>query len=175
MPYAILGEEPLSFEVVFPGQPVPGHRECRKAGSRGCRATWTKRYERWLQAAVPEVEALVWRTRDLFSWPAPLVQPIVLEVRFVFQRPQVRPTYTIGGVKHKPPAWSGGRNPHLGTVDLDNLLKGPMDALVKGGALNDDRQVTDVVCRKLYAAEGEAPHVQVLATHRPFPTGGTLL
>lgn len=53
-----------------------------------------------------------------------------------------------------------GRLPHCSRPDCDNLAKGVLDAL-NGLAYDDDSQVSQLIVRKVKAAEGEVPGVTV--------------
>ena len=45
--------------------------------------------------------------------------------------------------------------------DIDNYLKGILDAMTKRGYWHDDDQITTINANKRFANEGEEPHIQV--------------
>lgn len=116
-----------------------------------------KNYERWKAAAV-SVLSSYWAGRP------PLDALLVVQVVLVFARPASESrTYVVAGVEHRHPwPWPAERFPHAGPEDLDNLRKAPLDAMVAAGILLDDRLVVeDGGSRKVWAARGEAPCVEV--------------
>lgn len=78
-----------------------------------------------------------------------LTCPISLSVVFVVQRPKA-----LGGKRH--PA---GRIPATKRPDLDNLVKGLLDAIK--GYWVDDSQIVSMQLQKHYAAKEEKPHIQI--------------
>jgi Holliday junction resolvase RusA-like endonuclease len=84
--------------------------------------------------------------KQLSQWtnlkPA-LEGPLVVAMEFVCTRP-----------KTSKREWPRG--------DVDNLLKGPMDALTKIGAWHDDDQVQVAYPTKRYARPGEAAGVNIV-------------
>lgn len=115
-------------------------------------------YARW-RTQVRDLLALDWRGRP----PLPLALYIG-QVVLVLPRP-VRPVrwLTVRGERWRYPLpWALGRMPHVGTEDLDNLRKGPIDALVQAGVLPDDRLVVqDGGSGKWWAAQDEPPSVEI--------------
>ena len=86
------------------------------------------------------------------GWAAPpLDEPLVLEVLAVFERPKRL-------LRKDSPA---GRIPHTVKPDNDNCEKVVADSLVKAGVVRDDCLFCDGGTRKVYAAHGEDPHVEV--------------
>jgi len=73
----------------------------------------------------------------------PLEGKLVVAVQFICTRP-----------KTSKREWPRG--------DVDNLLKGPMDALTKVGAWHDDDQVQVAYPTKRYARDGEAAGVNIV-------------
>jgi crossover junction endodeoxyribonuclease RusA len=57
---------------------------------------------------------------------------------------------------------------HVKKPDLDKLTRAAKDALTRV-VWGDDSQVTDLLARKRYCAEGEHPRVEVLVREGPFP------
>lgn len=87
-------------------------------------------------------------------------QIISLEANKHFDEPMLGPIKVemIFGVK-PPQKMPKGRKHPVVKPDLDNMIKGLMDALNKI-AWNDDAQVIGIEARKMYAEEGE-PYVIV--------------
>jgi Holliday junction resolvase RusA-like endonuclease len=81
--------------------------------------------------------------------PELLTCPISLSVVFVVQRPKA-----LGGKRH--PA---GRIPAVKRPDLDNLVKGLLDAIK--GYWVDDSQIVSMQLQKHYAAKEEKPHIHI--------------
>ena len=100
-----------------------------------------------------------------YGWTRPtIVTPVVVAVEAVFSRPGAKPpSWTLAGKRFRYPwDWTPGRNPYIGTIDLDNLTKAALDGVVQGGVLADDRLVVrDGGSRKVFAAEGEPACVEV--------------
>jgi Holliday junction resolvase RusA-like endonuclease len=74
---------------------------------------------------------------------------VKLCVTFVIRRPQ-----SLGGKKHPEGRLLAPKRP-----DLDNLQKGLQDALK--GFWEDDSQIVELNLRKVYAAKGEEPKIEV--------------
>lgn len=108
------------MRLVIPGRPVPASRPRVAHGH----AYYSRRYAEWKEAAAWQVRAAGQR----FDGPVAL--------RVVFHRDSVEVEVVAG-----PERCSGV------SADLDNLVKGVMDALVAGGVLGDDRQVTVLEAR----------------------------
>jgi Holliday junction resolvase RusA-like endonuclease len=160
----------LLVDLTVPGKPVPARREVRgRRGGHG-KLVWSDAFEAWLERAVPVVERHVWGA-PRGTYP---LEPAALhlEVESVFARPKKGvPRYTIDGVNVRYPGdWRDGRNYHLGTTDNDNLLKGPGDALVRGGLLQDDRWIVTTHGGKWYAAPDERAHVRIRLWAHPSHT-----
>lgn len=85
----------------------------------------------------------------------PLSVPCRVEFVAVFERP--------GRLNRKkdPPGRVPMDSKAAGT-DLDNIAKALLDGLMRGGVLADDKLVVELVCRKVYAAKGEAAHTAVV-------------
>jgi Holliday junction resolvase RusA-like endonuclease len=144
------------FLLRIPRSPVPAAR-----GRCGCRAGHGHMYpdpdyDAWKDAVVQLLR--YGYKRD------PVTVPVNVAVEAVFPRPSTAPKqWTMGGERYKYPwPWTPDRRPYIGVVDLDNLVKATLDALVQGGVLQDDRLVVqDAGSRKVFAAEGEKPCVEV--------------
>jgi Holliday junction resolvase RusA-like endonuclease len=79
----------------------------------------------------------------------PLEGPVSVYVSFVIQRPKA-----LMGKKHLP-----SRIPAIKRPDLDNLVKGLLDALQ--GFWIDDSQIVELHLIKAYAAKEEDPHIYI--------------
>lgn len=80
----------------------------------------------------------------------PFDSPVRVVVVFVCQRPKTAHT----GV-------SSARYRKHTRPDLDNLLKSLLDAASLAEVWTDDSRVTEVIASKVYAAEGERPHIEL--------------
>lgn len=76
--------------------------------------------------------------------------PIALDVTFYLPRPK----------RFLTKKWAAVDVPHVSTPDTDKLLRGCKDALTRV-VWRDDSQVTDVIARKRYCAEGEVPRAEI--------------
>lgn len=142
----------------IPGDPVPADRVAVRAG-RFAKVRWRDGYERWRDTAATLLRG--WASAEL-GLDAPLAVPVVLELRFLLARPRRAPTYTVRGRRwHYPLPWTDDRRPHLVRPDVDNLSKGPTDALVVAGVLEDDRWVWRLSAFKHYTAAGERPATEL--------------
>lgn len=135
--------------------------------SRHTRSGWAAQvydhpaYAAWKADAIPLLRA--W-----WAGKPPIRAPLIGQVVLVMPRPaEGLPKITIHGERMAYPfPWTGGRCYHLGTEDLDNLRKGPLDVLVQAGVVADDRLIVeDGGSRKVYAAELEDPCVEVRLWH----------
>lgn len=172
----------MAIELLIRGQPIPAGREAKVVGRHRCSSAgakcgrrallaWRATYSAWKDAARPQVERWLTRQPTVFRREAPFSGlGISVDVLCVFKRPASRPVLTVAKRRVPYPyPWDGSRVPMLGTVDWENLAKGPCDVLVEAGVLQDDRWISQGRCTKLYAAEGEGPHVVV--TLRPIEVG----
>lgn len=155
--------DPL-LAVRLPGRPRPVERTV----DRG-RIVPSGEYARWLTRVVRGLERHRHRedlpTVSTFVWAGVVVvypRPATWAPQF-----RIRPAkYRAGERSAMIPNPFGGRS-HPGRyqcgagADVDNLWKGPIDALTASGLLLDDRLIVWGWCRKFYTAEGEAPCVEV--------------
>ena len=94
----------------------------------------------------------------------PLAGPVTVSVLVSMPRPlrlicsHVRTCSCSSLVK------SGAATVHTGKPDLDNLIKAALDALVRAGVVEDDRQVVGIAATKHYAAVGATPGVTFAVT-----------
>ena len=129
---------------VVPGKPVPWAR----TRGTGARRYTSPRYRAW--------SALAKQVIGLRPQGRPITEPQQLEVTVVRPRPKrLR---------------EGGRCCAPTRPDLDNYIKGVLDALQGAGVLKDDALVVEVHARKVYAASGADPQVEVaLIPHQHTP------
>jgi Holliday junction resolvase RusA-like endonuclease len=136
-------------------------------GRCGCRAGHgyvydDEGYKAWKKLAVPSVMAYLEGKGD--DWTGAISCPMVVQVVAVFARPAKEPrTYTVKSqVLRHPWPWPDGRFIHTGPEDLDNLRKAVLDVMQQAGVILDDRLAgEDGNSRKVWAARGEAPCVEV--------------
>jgi len=142
--------ESIKFSV--PGEPVPQPRQrYRKVGNFVQNYTPSKHpvndYKKAIQLSVSNV----------FNGK-PSEEPFLLEVVFIFPRPEAKCWKT----KPMP------RYLHQANKDIDNILKAVMDALNKI-VWKDDKQVCKVSAIKWRAAGGEEPRTEI--TIKPIHVG----
>lgn len=89
---------------------------------------------------------------DDFTLPIKDVR-IILNMRFNLRKPSSYPKSVVHAAK-KP--------------DLDNLVKGVLDALVSARVIEDDNCITDMQVMKRYASEDHPPGVEVELTCLPL-------
>lgn len=83
--------------------------------------------------------------------------PLRVECEFIFPRPKSHFT-SKGQIKPTAPVW------HTQKPDIDNLLKGALDALTKIQMWQDDCQVCSSALLKRFTALGEPSGVQITIT-----------
>lgn len=127
----------ITFTI--PGQPVPKGRP-RFWGGRAVTPKRTREYEARVKSYA----------RLAMAEHGTLDGPIRAEVVAVFRRPKRL-------LRKKDPA---GRMWHAGSEDLDNVVKSTLDG-INGTIYVDDKQVCSIGAVKVYAAKGEAEHVEV--------------
>ncbi len=106
------------MNLTIPGKPEPASRPRVTTGH----AYYPPKYQSWLEAATWEVR----RQRG-----GTITGPVKLVVRFFIDRVEV----DVFPGRHRPSMLWG---------DIDNLVKGVIDACQAGGLLADDRQVTEL-------------------------------
>ena len=156
--------------IRIPGTPVAGTRDAviigRNSGRMRAMVKWRVNYVAWKKDAVRLLVG--WRRRLIgaHAMTVAIRGPVIIEQEFVFGRPGctarkpggLAPVYTIRGERYPYPLpWTDNQRPYLGMVDLDNLSKGPGDALVAAGILADDRWAFRTASAKYYGATGERP------------------
>lgn len=126
---------PWSF--VIPGEPFAWQRA---TVSRGVHFTPRK------TADYQRLVGMV--ARQAYRGPA-LVCPVAVDIVAVFPRlkSSKAPGREVYAVQRRH--------------DVDNLAKSVLDGITKAGLWADDGQVADLRVRKVRAATGEAPHVEV--------------
>jgi Holliday junction resolvase RusA-like endonuclease len=145
-----------SLRLVIPGEPCAQGRPRFSAASGFVRAYDPAKSRSWKGAA--QVHFLAATT----TRPAFPDECLRVEVDAYFRRPKM------------PKARGTARLPRPSRPDADNVGKIVCDA-ANGVLFTDDAQVVELVVRKWYAAEGDAPRVEVLvesnATRTPRPSG----
>lgn len=149
----------VTLTLTIPGAAVTGQRRAVSVAGRPALA-WSPQYRAWMKHAL--AHAIEWRDAQCVAMP--LRGAVELRVQVYLPRPQKRPT--VLGRPH--PRWHEGQALHLGRQDLDNLCKGPLDALTQAGIIEDDRMVVGLFATKRYHAVDEGPrtivHVTTLET-----------
>mgnify|MGYP002631283912 CR=1 FL=1 len=134
----------MTLSTFIPGQPVP----CARPRVVNGRAYTPGDYARWKQGA-----ALLLRAQRVI-----LTGPVWVEMTVYHRRPIGRPP-TI-----TPDDWRTGRAHYaIGRGDLDNYVKGLLDAMQDGGVLVNDRQVVHLVASSRYAPEHGKAGIEVSA------------
>lgn len=80
--------------------------------------------------------------------------PLRLELRAVWPALKSRPS----GVTRE--AWAAGY-PRQVRPDLDNVVKAAMDGLQRGGWLDDDARIVEIVASKAYAPKGSGGWLEI--------------
>lgn len=128
--------------VFLPGQPVP----CARPRVINGRAYTPADYARWKQGA-----ALVLRSQRVV-----IPGPVWVEITVYHNRPISRPLHVSGD------DWrTGGAHYAISRGDLDNYVKGVLDAMQDGGVLANDRQVVHIVASSRYAPAKGKPGIEV--------------
>lgn len=161
-----LGEPLLAVRI--PGGPQPVQRVPTSAGGRILGISRGPDYQGWIRVAVRMLKR--WR---IDTGREPIAEFVWAGVTSVYARPTKPPRGYRLRRKGAPASerstfisypwpWTDGRNPCGAGADVDNLLKGPVDALVESGLLLDDRLVMDLrPGGRWYAARGEQPCMEV--------------
>lgn len=135
--------ETLEFSVTIAGLPKGQPRPkafVKKGGRASVYDPGTA--EGWKSAVTAKCHTLEGRT---------FTEPLMVSLLFIFPRPMghfgargnLKPSKSARLITSKP--------------DVDNAAKAVLDALTAIGAWRDDAQITDLVIRKRYANEGQAP------------------
>ena len=106
----------------------------------------------WTALAVAEIQAQ--------GIEAPMAGlPVEVRIEARFSRPKRLIPRSMGG---SGPKSTPVDPPHVSKPDVDNVAKAVLDALVRAGALADDRQVVHLDAAKRYCdLSGELPGVRV--------------
>ena len=132
----------------IPGTPI-GKGRPRFNGKRARTPARTRRWEEYVALRARGAMGRAGR-RD------PLEGPIAAKMTFVFKRPErVKTTHCLYGQDGRVMLSAGGSYP-----DLSNLVKAIEDAL-QGLVFVDDCQICKLEAKKVYAAKGEEPGVEV--------------
>jgi Holliday junction resolvase RusA-like endonuclease len=135
----------LIARLWIPGQPIPAPRV--KVGRWG--AYYTPAYSEWLEAAKQKVDS---------DYPQePLTGFVRIELKCVIAR--AKSHYGTGKNADKLKPSMAEKHP-IPRGDVDNLAKGPLDALT-GRVYPDDLQVTQLLVKKRWAGPHELPGVEI--------------
>lgn len=113
--------------------------------------------ETWEKQAAMLIRGAFRRDPHGRAYNLPMQGPVAVMMDLIHPRTKTRPKSVQTGV------WkTGGRIPHAGRPDVDNLSKTVLDALTLAEVWMDDGQVWRLDSRTWYAAEGESAQVQIL-------------
>lgn len=150
----------LTFEM--PGEPVPWKRPLnRRGGGRRTHPAQEQYQAAVLTLAKAHARRQGWRHDG---------EPLVLHLTVVHSRPKrPRPSHACHG--HDGRAWLT-KDPDLSNVVkcIEDALQGPQGRRRGGGVITDDNCIVQLDAVQVYAAVGEAPHVEValgVLTGRP--------
>lgn len=134
----------MKFRVA--GTPAPQGSKRHVGGGR--MVEQSKAVGPWREAIRAEAARLSW-----YEIPGSH-DPVTVAVTFILKRPAGH--YRTGAstrhlLRDSAPPYPAGR------PDVDKLARAVLDGLVMGGVMADDSQVVDLVARKRYAPDGEAP------------------
>lgn len=118
-------------------KPVPWQRPRKRRGG-----FYTAQPQREFQDLIRKAFSIAYPDHEIWHGP------VTMSIRVIMPRP-----------KHK--VWKRKAMPsypHINIPDLDNLVKGIIDAL-QGLAFKDDKQVFEIYARKIVHAGGEGPGV----------------
>jgi Holliday junction resolvase RusA-like endonuclease len=79
--------------------------------------------------------------------------PLRASIACYFRRPKAH--YLRERLRDSAPCY------YTSKPDADNIIQAVLDALVQGGALPDDRQVSVVQLSKFYVSEGQTPETRI--------------
>jgi len=137
----------VTLELVIPGEPVPNARARKGRGGHFYTPAATQAFRERVQAA--------WMVEGRVKLAD---RPLLASVEFIHG-------HSPSNLKKNGAARSGA--PEWPRADIDNLVKGVLDAL-NGLAYKDDSQVVGLVAFQRFAAQGEEPHtVLSLSEWRP--------
>lgn len=134
------------FSARIPGQPIPQGRARLAPNGHHIMAPESRR---WRDLAVLVL-------RHARAGREPLDVLCRVEVLAIVQRPQNRPERVPAAV------WATGeRCPAGNSADVDNYAKAALDAAQDAGWITRDHLVAELVVRKVYAAVGESPGLEL--------------
>lgn len=126
----------------------PASKGSRIAGRRKNGSIYTRPASK---KEAPWIEAVAYSAR-FYAKGVTLMPPYRVDLEFLFPRP-AKPSHA-----------------HPSRIDIDKAARAVLDGLVRGGVISDDRHVTELVARKVWAEWPEAAgcRVEVTTTH-PAP------
>jgi Holliday junction resolvase RusA-like endonuclease len=156
----------IDLRATIPGKPVGAGRPRVVRTKAGASHTYMPDTSTAWEAAAVYVLRREWGGRE------PLRNAITVELEAVFARPKGMVPKVHGGTMTRSTllgledAWGGhqGRLPCGSKPDADNVAKLALDALVKAGVVWDDAGVVDLRVRKVWAALGESPCLEVVVS-----------
>ena len=136
----------MSLEFTIPGKPLPLKRH-----------RTTKFKNQWRTHNPSKADQVAWLAQaKQYAPDTPREGALFVTLKFYMPRP--RSDYTFEGeLKRIAP------RKHIKKPDVDNLVKFYLDAM-SGVFFKDDRQITTVLAKKLYAKSGEEPRTYVCIT-----------
>lgn len=143
----------LGLHIPLSPRAAPRPRAVARVGRVGVRSP--QEYEAWKE----DFATLV---RNARRGGQPLLLPLVVSVVAVFARPKRQPQHHVGDAELPMPAWpDDGRAWHTTRPDADNIEKAVLDACKLAGVIADDSIICETRIRKVYAAPGEAPCIEL--------------
>lgn len=145
------------MRVAFTAHGTPAGQGSKRHIGRGVMVEASKNLRPWREAV--KAAALDALPGELWQ---PFTGPVVLTLEVVFHRP--RSHFRTG--RHAAELRPDAPELHVGTPDLDKIIRSVCDALTEAGVWGDDRQVAQVLATKLYELPGQpfqGAHVEIEA------------
>ena len=137
-------------ELVFRIKGIPGAQGSKTLTRWGSMRESSKRVGPWRQA-------VMWQTENDYHSP-PIIDPVCVDITFLFARPKHHYGTGKNADKLKPSAPKHCTSSANG--DIDKLVRSTLDGLSArsgGNVLKDDSQVVRLRCSKQYVACEETP------------------
>ena len=137
-----MSNSPRQFYLVININPQPWVRT-RGAGKARFKSPRLRAYQDFIAQSV-----------TLANVGGPITGPVSVGLSFERKRPKNRPA------KVSKAMWAtGDACPCAVVPDIDNYIKGVLDAVNKSNLWDDDAQVVSVSANKFYCGEGEEPRI----------------
>jgi len=136
----------MLIDITIPGKPVAKGRP-RFGVVNGRARAWTPRATQAWEKLAAGVCRAVYQGK-------PIDFPVSVSVTAVHPRPK----NLMRKKDHRGRLWRAKK------PDVDNEAKAALDALVKGGILEDDALVVELLARSMMTAIGEEAHVRIVIT-----------